>query len=188
MKIGSYEYLKISYTKTFKRFVCYLNMPSKPIKRKAPIPSIKYVKRRKNAPVLYAGRKTPFKVIFERFKALQRKYGSEVADSYLKDYMYSKPPVVFGSHGQLIFKEYLEGNKRIASCQSVFVKDFYRNRGLATRLYKRLEDLARKKGFDELRVYLVNNIEQQEHILQKLGWKFRRADENGKSYYKTLTT
>ncbi len=187
MNMCSYVFILFSFSIALKDLLYYFNIPYKPIKRKAPIPSIKYFKGR-GSNVLYAGRKTPFKVIFERFKALQRKYGSAVADSYLSDYMYYKPAPVFGSHGQLLFKKFIEHGRKILSCESVFVKDFYRNRGLATRLYARLEELARKKGFNELRVYLVNNIEQQEHILQKLGWKFWRFDENGKSYYKTLTT
>ncbi|MDD4983428.1 MAG: GNAT family N-acetyltransferase [Candidatus ainarchaeum sp.] len=157
-------------------------------KRKPPVPQVRHIVKNETT-VVYAGRKTPYELWAKRRNAVSKILGFKEADrQWDRDYFGLAVPHHFGSYGQLVLRPWFVEGKRFAYVEGIRVKDWYEHRGLATRMYKKAEEIARKQGLPEIRVWLVNNIERQEKILTELGWKefAKLSDKNGKMWSKML--
>lgn len=143
-------------------------------RRKTPAPQIRH-HRTKGHEVLYAGRKTSFKVWYERKNAAIKR-GAD-PEEYDKSHYYGHyVPSVFGSAGQLVFmmSQPKDPTKpSVLHCVDLFVSPESRGKGTATRLYQKIERIARKRNVDIIETELVGSIEHQERILTRLGWEFK---------------
>lgn len=144
--------------------------PLQRLKRKLPHPAIRLFQPNLETGVFYAGRKISYPTWFKRARAIKRMVGHSVEDQYIEVHRGPRPKV-FGSFGQLSFSVVEKRGLKIGEVNGVGVRDFFRNHGLATRLYKKLEEYGRRQGLDELETFLAYSIEPQVTLLKKLGWE-----------------
>jgi len=113
-------------------------------KKKPPEPPVKHVLKG-DTTVVYAGRKIPYELWAKRRNAASKILGHREADRHWdKDYSGFAVPHHFGSYGQLVLRPWFAEGKRFAYVEGIRVKDWYEHRGIATRMYRKAEEIARQ--------------------------------------------